>query len=77
MCKYCMQRDKDTIKGKEFKLEKTAGYEDDYMVHNSWILKLKNDKKAGIMFTTYGTNGVFFNINYCPICGRELVKKEE
>ena len=56
------------IKGKDFKFEKTAGYENDYMIHNSWIMRGKNDRRAAIIFTTYNTNGVFFNINYCPIC---------
>ena len=73
MCKYCVEREDGTIKGKDFILEKTAGYENNYMIHDSWLLKMKNDRKAAIMFTTYNTNGVFFNINYCPICGRKLV----
>lgn len=76
MCKYCEKRENGTIKGQDFKLKKTAGYEKDYMIHCSWIIKGKKDRKAAIIFTTYNTNGVFFDINYCPMCGEKLEGKE-
>lgn len=74
MCEYCEEKTPKTeIFGKRFKLEKTAGYTDDIMKHDAWIMKNKNDKKAGIMFCTYGSSGVYFDIDYCPMCGRKLV----
>lgn len=35
-------------------------------------MKNKADEKAGIMIATDNGNAVFFNINYCPLCGRKL-----
>lgn len=72
MCEYCNQ-DKNGIKGKEFILQPTAGFQND-RYYSSWIMKNKSDKKAGIMIITNGTNGVYFDINYCPMCGRKLNK---
>ena len=40
--------------------------------YNSWIMKSKKERKAGIMILTNGCNGVYFDINYCPICGRKV-----
>ena len=71
MCEYCIQRDENTIYGKHFNLLPTHGFKNDRR-YDSWIMKNKNDTKAGIMILTDNTNGVFFDINYCPICGRKL-----
>lgn len=68
MCEYCEEKsNKSEIMGKEFELQATAGFKRD-RVYSSWIMKNKNDKKAGIMIATNGTNGVYFDINYCPMC---------
>lgn len=76
MCKYCERyTGKGNIRGKDFELEKTAGASDnDLMIHNAWIMKGENDERPGIMFSTHNTNAIYFDINYCPICGRKLVK---
>lgn len=65
--------------------KKTAGYEPernnncyrDYIdpkafeLLEMFILKGKNDKKAGLMINTI--NGArYIDINYCPMCGRKL-----
>ena len=71
MCKYCEKRKDNTIKGENFELLSTAGFRHD-RIYESWIMKNKLDEKAGIMIITNYTNGVYFNINYCPICGRNL-----
>lgn len=70
-CKYCMNGNKETINGEEFDLLSTAGFNNDRK-YSSWILKGKNDRKAGIIILTNYTNGVYFNINYCPMCGRRI-----
>lgn len=71
MCKYCETREKNEINGKEFDLISTAGFKNDRR-YSSWIMKNKADEKAGIMIATDNGNAVFFNINYCPLCGRKL-----
>ena len=71
MCKYCEERNPLEISGKQFELNPTAGFKND-RIYSSWIMKGKEDKKAGIMISTNGSNGVYFDIDYCPICGKKL-----
>ena len=71
MCEYCKTSPIMEIRGTEFELNPTAGFKNDRK-YSSWIMKGKEDKKAGIMIATNGSNGVYFDINYCPICGRKL-----
>ena len=70
-CEYCCKGGKLEIKGKEFKLKPTTGFKND-RVYSCWIMKCKEDKKAGIMIATDGTNGVYADIDYCPFCGRKI-----
>ena len=72
MCEYCNNRtEKTEINGTSFELKPTAGFKND-RVYDSWIMKGKNDEKAGIIISTNGGNGVYFDIYYCPMCGRKL-----
>lgn len=73
-CKYCNDYDNriEAFSGKDFELQKTAGYKEEWIKYRSWIMKGASDKKAGIMITECGGSGVFFDINYCPMCGRKI-----
>ena len=75
-CEYCKNVEKISygmkIHGEYFKLHKTAGYKDEYIKYSSWVMKGKSDEKAGIFIAENGGNGVYFDINYCPICGRKV-----
>ena len=71
MCEYCKATLILEIRGKDFDLKPTAGFKNDRK-YSSWIMKGKADKKAGILIATDGGNGVYFDINYCPRCGRKL-----
>ena len=71
MCEYCEQRSNTEIKGKEFELLPTAGFKNDRR-YSSWIMKNKADEKAGIMIVTDNSNAVYFDIEFCPMCGRKL-----
>ena len=75
MCEYCREYENGNIKGDEFKVEKTAGYKEEYMKYRCWIMKTINDLKAGIMISEYGMNAGYIDINYCPMCGRKLEEK--
>ena len=77
MCEYCYKKDDGEIMGKtirQFEWKETAGYEppekrNDFL--EMFILKCKNDKKAGLMIDSgYGYR--YIDINYCPMCGRRL-----
>ncbi len=81
MCELCENH--KIVSTREWK--KTAGYEPERNenCYRDWvnpksfeqlemfILKGKNDKKAGLMINTI--NGArYIDINYCPMCGRKL-----
>lgn len=77
MCEYCKEDD-GYIHGKltrTYEWENTHGYlarkgiEKDYL--EMWIMKGKNDKKAGIMIDN-GNGARYLDINYCFMCGRNL-----
>lgn len=73
MCEYCKQSEKLEIAGKitaTFEWKETAGYEapknrNDFL--EMFILKGKNDKKAGLMVDS-GCGFRYIDINYCPKC---------
>ena len=77
MCEYCKEDDK-FIHGKSIRTtewKNTAGYcfKNDFKIDylEMWIMKCKGDKKAGIMIDN-GNGARYFDINYCPMCGRKL-----
>ena len=76
MCEYCKTIQENEINGKAFNLLPTFGFKNDRK-YSSWILKHLMDRKAGIMIATDNSNAVYFDINYCPMCGRKLNIKEE
>lgn len=70
-CEYCCVDKDNEIHGKDFELHPTVSFFGDRR-YNSWILKRRDDIKPGIMIATNGTNAKYFDINYCPMCGRKL-----
>ena len=82
MCEYCHKKDGGEIMGKtirQFEWKETAGYEspknrNDFL--EMFILKLKNDKKAGLMIDNgYGYR--YIDINYCMFCRKEAGRVNE
>lgn len=85
MCKFCDANSKgEILSGKPvrtFEWQKTAGYKapekrNDFL--EMFILKLKNDKKAGLMVDNgYGCR--YVDIDYCMFCRKEArrVKTEQ
>ena len=77
MCEYCDANSKgEILSGKPvrtFEWQKTAGYKppekrNDFL--EMFILKNKDDKKAGLMIDSgYGYRWV--DIDYCPFCRKE------
>lgn len=85
MCEFCDANSKgEILSGKPvrtFEWQKTAGYKapekrNDFL--EMFILKLKNDKKAGLMVDNdYGCR--YVDIDYCMFCRKEArrVKTEQ
>ena len=77
MCEFCDANSKgEILSGKPvrtFEWQKTAGYKapekrNDFL--EMFILKLKNDKKAGLMVDNgYGCR--YVDIDYCMFCRKE------
>lgn len=72
MCEFCRQRkDENTIYGKDIKINQCASATD---LSYAKIIKNVNDEKAGIIIFKQCKAGGYFDINYCPMCGRKLVE---
>jgi len=73
MCKYCKQMSEKEIHGEDFKLEKTSGYTNKNIQQAALIMKgKKNDTPGIIIFTVKNGEAVYFEIDFCPMCGRKL-----
>lgn len=71
MCEFCREwHDRDTICGADIKIHKCARETD---LTTAQIMKSANDSKPGVVISQGGVAKGFFEINYCPICGRRLV----
>ena len=75
MCEFCRQwKDENTICGKDIKINPCASATD---LSDAQIIKNANDKKAGIVIFKQCKAGGYFDINFCPMCGRKLVNLSE
>lgn len=74
MCDFCRKwHSKNTICGSEIKVNQ---YDNNIVssLTNAQILKNIGDKKAGIvLFSNSNIPVGYFDIEYCPMCGRKLV----
>lgn len=79
MCKYCEETtSKGCISGKNFNVIPTVYLKakTNYDRLNCFILKCKEDEKAGFMIGTY-EGYCYIDINYCPMCGRKIGENME
>ena len=71
MCKFCdyYHSSKGGVSGKGIKILKCANETDltDCQVH-----KGENDNEFSVVIFSFGITKGYFNINFCPICGRDL-----
>ena len=74
MCEFCRNwHDGNTVCGKDIELVK---YENSVTknLSSAQILKNLGDKRAGVVLFENKTKPLFyFDISYCPFCGRKLV----
>ena len=79
-CKYCQERGKNyyfpkNISGQNFEMYEMANYTKKYMKYKCWIARLTTAAvvdKARLMVSTDNDGACYFDINYCPICGRKV-----
>lgn len=71
MCEFCRQwHDENTICGSEMKIYKCAKETE---LTTAQIMKSTNDNKPSVVIFQGGVAKGYFEIDYCPICGRKLV----
>lgn len=72
MCEFCRHwKDENTIFGKDIKINPCASATD---LSDAQIIRNANDEKPGIVIFGKCKAKGYFDINYCPMCGRKLVE---
>lgn len=73
MCKFCENwHDENTICGADIKIYKCAN---ETNLTEAQILKNVRDNKPGIVIFANAATMGYFKIEFCPMCGRKLVKE--
>lgn len=70
MCSFCKVYGEDRIYGSEISIKKCANKTD---LTHAFISKNRGDA-PGIVISSAGLSKGYFDIMYCPLCGRKLVK---
>lgn len=72
MCEFCKNYDNNRIFGADIPIKKCANETD---LTYAQIMKNTGDKVPGIMiYKGYKAAG-YFDIAFCPLCGRKLVEE--
>lgn len=73
MCDYCrIWHGDNTICGQSFEINAVNDNHERFT--DAQILQNENDKEPGIVIFLNGRARGYFNITYCPRCGRKLVE---
>lgn len=73
MCKFCKNwHDENTICGADIKINKCAN---ETNLTEAQILKNVRDNKPAIVIFAHTAAMGYFNIEFCPMCGRKLVEE--
>ena len=72
MCEFCSYKNNPfIIYGKEIKINKCAKETD---LTEAQVMRNRDDDVPGIVIYKGCRAAGYFDINYCPICGRKLVQ---
>ena len=72
MCEFCSYKNNPfIIYGKEIKINKCAKETD---LTEAQVMRNRDDDVPGIVIYKGCIAAGYFDINYCPICGRKLVE---
>lgn len=73
MCEFCNSNDKKQIFGAHIPIHKCAN---ETNLTDAQIMMNTGDKVPGIMiYSNYCMAKGYFDIAFCPMCGRKLVQK--
>lgn len=73
MCEFCSYKNNTfIIYGKEIKINKCAKETD---LTEAQVMRNRDDEVPGIVIYKGHSAAGYFDINYCPICGRKLVEE--
>lgn len=73
MCEFCNSNDKKQIFGSHIAIHKCAN---ETNLTNAQIMMNTGDKVPGIViYSNYCMAKGYFDIAFCPICGRKLVEE--
>lgn len=73
MCEFCNNNDKKQIFGSHIAIHKCAN---ETNLTNAQIMMNTGDKVPGIViYSNYCMAKGYFDIAFCPICGRKLVEE--
>ena len=73
MCEFCSYKNNPfIIYGKEIKINKCAKETD---LTEAQVMRNRDDDVPGIVIYKGCSATGYFDINYCPICGRKLVEE--
>lgn len=73
MCEFCKtQYNKHTICGRDIKISQCANLTD---LTTAQIMRHEADILPGIVIFKGNKAGGYFDISYCPMCGRKLVEE--
>ena len=73
MCDFCKDYENNRIFGADIPIKKCANETD---LTDAQIMKNRGDKVPGIVFFSRGMSKGYFDIIFCPMCGRKLVKND-
>lgn len=72
MCGFCKNYSDNRIFGADIPIKKCANETD---LTDAQIMKNTGDKVPGIVIYSYGLVKGYFDIAFCPMCGRKLVEE--
>lgn len=72
MCDFCKNYSDNRIFGADIPIKKCANETD---LTDAQIMKNTGDKVPGIVIYSHGAAEGYFDIAFCPMCGRKLVEE--
>lgn len=70
MCKFCKEYLDSRICGADIPIKKCAN---ETNLTDARIMKNRGDKVPGIVIFSHGMSKGYFDIAFCPMCGRKVV----
>lgn len=71
VCRFCKTYEDNRILGDNILIQKCAH---ETNLTKACVMKNSNDKSSAIVIWSYGAVMGYFDIAFCPMCGRKLVE---